>query len=402
MLGNAYGSESYGALGGGGGTVDELEDDILYFTEAVDDTPPFQDAEDAFTLFGEAQDSYIEIVSAFTLSDANEDDRFNLIEAGFTLSDAAQEDREHAISEEVRLFDATSAVAEQEIESALILTDASEALSAQEVADLLALLDQSEADSSGSTELLALFALSDVTEFSSGLMDEVETVVLLSDAQDDAQQDAVESALALSEVLDDGTERADLIEDGVRLLDAVEAASLSTQEAVETLRLSDALHQKDPSATAWVMNTETGAPYWYSNWQFSDMVQVGDKILAVGSEGLVVLGADTDAGETIDAVVQYGFTDFGSEQRKRLPEVVFGYTAETPMAVEVETYGQGYPPYEYQISAQRLSEQPNNGRLTPGKGLNARYWRIAVRNTDGGAFSVNSITATVAESTRRL
>ena len=344
----------------------------------------------------------MDVEDALLLSSETSDERATLAEDRFALGDELAESRVQVVQESVRLLDAILAGAGQELSDTVVVSDAQQAVGGQALADVLALTEALNGASAGAGLAVESLRLSDVLEWASGKTDEVEVLAALGDALDDARADQVEVSFQLLDAVDDGAARADTVVDALALADAATAVTASVHEFSQVLHLSDSLHHKDRIAVAWVMNTETGAPYWYSNWQFSDMVQVGDKILAVGPEGLVVLGADTDAGETIDAVVQYGFTDFGSEQRKRVPEFVFGYTAETPMAVEVETYGQGYSPYEYQISAQRLSEQPNNGRLTPGKGLNARYWRIAVRNTDGGAFAVDSITATVAESTRRL
>ena len=360
------------------------------------------EVEDALLLSSETSDDRAEVEDALLLSSETSDERATLAEDRFALGDARAESRVQVVQESVRLLDAILADAGQELDDTVVVSDAQQAAGEQALADVLALTEALNGASAGAGLAVESLRLSDVLKWASGKTDEVEVLVALGDALDDARADQVEVSFQLLDAVDDGAARADAVEDALALADAATAVTASVHELSQVLHLSDSLHHKDRIAVAWVMNTETGAPYWYSNWQFSDMVQVGDKILAVGPEGLVVLGADTDAGETIDAVVQYGFTDFGSEHRKRVPEFVFGYTAETPMAVEVETYGQGYSPYEYQISSQRLSEQPNNGRLTPGKGLNARYWRIAVRNTDGGAFAVDSITATVAESTRRL
>jgi len=59
------------------------------------------------------------------------------------------------------------------------------------------------------------------------------------------------------------------------------------------------------------MTLETTAAYWWSNWQFTDMVQVDGRIFAAGPEGLALLGADSDAAEPIAASVHYGFSELG-------------------------------------------------------------------------------------------
>ena len=173
------------------------------------------------------------------------------------------------------------------------------------------------------------------------------------------------------------------------------------------------LLMKQPGLVAWVMNTDTGAVSWYDNWAFTSMATVGGKVFAAGPDGLHVLGGDLDGADQIDARVDYGYTEFGgygqdgspkmSEWRKRMVGLWFGYHSGGALAATVGAYGQLVPrdQYTYTMPA-RPAGHPRNNRITPGKGLSARYWRISVANTGGCAFEVHSVTAEVAESTRRL
>ena len=130
---------------------------------------------------------------------------------------------------------------------------------------------------------------------------------------------------------------------------------------------------------------------------------------AVAAAGVV--GGNLDGTDRIDARVDFGYTEFGgydqqglpnpSDVKKRVPSFWFGYHADGELTATVETYGQGYGPYTYAM-APRAADAPRNSRVVPGKGLNARYWRISVANANGCAFEVHSIAAEVAASTRRL
>ena len=60
-----------------------------------------------------------------------------------------------------------------------------------------------------------------------------------------------------------------------------------------------------------------------------------------------------------------------------------------------------YGPYTYTMPP-RSAEQPRNSRVVPGKGLNARYWRLRLSNLNGCGFELHSIGAETAESTRRI
>lgn len=189
-------------------------------------------------------------------------------------------------------------------------------------------------------------------------------------------------------------------------------ARVDSQALLQSTAVADeVILMKRPGLVAWVMNTDTGAVSWYDNWAFTSMATVGGKVFAAGPDGLHVLGGDLDGTELIDARVGFGYTDFGgydqdgmpkpSEPKKRVTDLWFGYHADGTLSATVETYGQGYGPYTYSM-VPRAAGQPRNSRITPGRGLNARYWRVGIKNTNGCAFEVHSLAADVVTSTRRL
>ena len=224
-------------------------------------------------------------------------------------------------------------------------------------------------------------------------------------------EDAVtDVALAGEDALPTTRSAADLA-DGALADDGL-TARVDSQALLQSTAVADeVILMKRPGLVAWVMNTDTGAVSWYDNWAFTSMATVGGKVFAAGPDGLHVLGGDLDGTELIDARVQFGYTDFGgygqdgmpkpSEPKKRVTDLWFGYHADGTLSATVETYGQGYGPYTYSM-APRAAGQPRNSRITPGRGLNARYWRVGIENTNGCAFEVHSLAADVAASTRRL
>lgn len=228
----------------------------------------------------------------------------------------------------------------------------------------------------------------------------IASVVLLED-----------EALAGDEVLTASLQGPALLEDGALVGDELASWTDAFALLQDTAVASEQLFMKTPGLVAWVMNTDTGAVSWYDNWAFTSMATVGGKVFAAGPDGLHIIGGDLDGADQIDARVQFGYTEFGgydrdgmpkpSEPKKRVPGLWFGYHAGGELQATVETYGQGYAPYTYAMAA-REANQPRNSRIVPGKGLNARYWRIAVANTAGCAFEVHSIAAEVAASTRRI
>lgn len=191
------------------------------------------------------------------------------------------------------------------------------------------------------------------------------------------------------------------------LLSSGEAASMvmlqsSRQLLLEsTAEVSSDVWYKDPGRVAWLMNTETTAASWYDNFDFESIAQPPGKVLAVGPDGLYELTGDTDSGERIDAEVVSGFADFGAAQTKRVDNLYFGYTSEGRISVTTETYESGHPPSTYYLE-QRDASAPRNSRVTPGKGLWGRYWRMTIRNVEGADFEVHDATVDIAVSTRRV
>lgn len=203
----------------------------------------------------------------------------------------------------------------------------------------------------------------------------------------------------------------DLLVDGAFASDDLDYYSDSHAFIDDTAIADEVLIMKTPGLVAWVMNTDTAGVSWYDNWAFTSMASVGGKVFASGPDGLVVVGGSADGVEQIDAAVQYGFYELGgydksgqpkpSEQKKRVVSLWYGYHSDGVLNASVETYGQGYAPFTYAMQP-REANQPRTNRIEPGRGLNARYWRIGVSNTDGCDFEVHSISAEVAASNRRI
>lgn len=339
-----------------------------------------------------------EIEDAVSLSDASEYETSNLIEDSVSLSDARAEQREQFLADTIRLSDALTQAAAMSLEDSVDIDDATHVQIQQVISDTILLSDLREQVSAGSAELQDTFSLTDALR--QGGTYEVEVTVEFSDAHAQAGSLLLEDTVTFDDALNqEGIVDGGNLTDTFVLSDELQLVVASNIEIEDGITLSDDVFYKNPGAIAWVMNTETAAPSWYSNWQFVDMVQIGNRVLAVGPEGLVELGADTDAGETIDASINYGFMDYGTDQKKRVDSFWFGYSSDDVLEVSVETLGNTV--YTYSMEA-RNAEQARNNRIRPGKGLNARYWRVGINNVGGCDFDVDSLGADVVPTSRRL
>lgn len=242
-------------------------------------------------------------------------------------------------------------------------------------------------------------------------------LVLVEDGMLASDNALAEESVALTDValasdeLIAGTLELALLDDAAITSDSFEISVQSAATLIDTLLASDELIVRTPGLTAWVLNTESGGVCWYDNWSFTCMAAASGKVFAVGPDGLMVLGGATDDGAAINSEVQYGFTDFGGYDRsgspagnpykKRVAQYWFDYYSEGSIEISVETYGENFSGYTYTMPS-RPAMSPRNGRIEPGRGLVARYWRLAVRNSAGADFSINSIAADTLQSARKL
>jgi hypothetical protein len=268
-------------------------------------------------------------------------------------------------------------------------------------------------DTSGINDLVATSAARtrDITEdarildaaFVASGQDVIETAVITDAVEAATAVDVVELAYITAQVFDQGQAQPETNDLSVTagVDDSVELQVQRNATLDSTAYITEHLFYEQPGAIAWVINTESTAVSWYTNWQFTDMAQVDGKTLAIGPEGLAVIGADTDAGTRVNAFVDWGYQDFGEQQKKRVDGFWFGYSAKLPMELTISTYGQGYGDFTYRMDTRRAEDGRNN-RIKPGMGLNARYWRVKLKNIRGGDFDVYSMSADIAVSSRRM
>lgn len=199
---------------------------------------------------------------------------------------------------------------------------------------------------------------------------------------------------------------------GARAGDAARAWTLAVGVADGAIAADDLL-AREAGIVAWLMNAETGAVSWWDNWQFTDAVQLPDgRVLAVGPAGISEWTGALDDGQAIEARLTWGLLELGgyddagapvaAEKMKRITQMTVGYHARWPLQATLHAFGSGHPPAVFamppQVAGQALLHR--NHRITPAKGLLARYWRIQLSGR--GPWQVHGITADVAASARRL
>lgn len=169
---------------------------------------------------------------------------------------------------------------------------------------------------------------------------------------------------------------------------------------VDTLIATSDLVARDLDATAWVLNTESGAVSRYSDFDFNSLASNGGLLFGASADGLYVIAGDKDEDRDVNTDVTTGFMDLGSDMRKRVSDVYFGYTG-GQMKATVEAYNGPTDNYTFEDRF-REGDAPRNNRIKTGRGLTSRYWRISMKNISGDDFKLQDVTLNVAESRRRL
>ena len=134
----------------------------------------------------------------------------------------------------------------------------------------------------------------------------------------------------------------------------------------------------------WVANADIGAHSMYTDFDFNSLAADGENYYGAKSDGLYLLGADTDDGTAIDARIRTGRDSMGSEQQKRIPVV---YQGEGDLMLKV-VMDERTSVYDLHIRNPQMAES----RVKPGKGYKSVYWQFELVNRNGADFEEKDMT----------
>jgi len=142
----------------------------------------------------------------------------------------------------------------------------------------------------------------------------------------------------------------------------------------------------DDSGQVWVVNLDTGASSQYEGFGFNSFFERDGVSYGVASDGVYRLDSDTDQGHDIEALIDFGRSNYQIPQVKRCPYVYLGVGSEGKLYLKVDADEQTYI-YE----ARSSSTAVKNNRVDIGKGLLGNYWRFVLLNNNGDDFDLDSI-----------
>lgn len=184
---------------------------------------------------------------------------------------------------------------------------------------------------------------------------------------------AVYDGLALSETASPSAIIEAMVRDGLSLGDSIDVSRQALQYAV---------------------NIATGAVTTYSNFDFHGFVNAGGETYGYRPDGLYRLGGTTDDGELLEALLDLGSLDPGTNLKQGLSGAFLGLSTDGEAFMRL--VGDDGQEWLYQIE-----NRPQSARAKFGKGLASREWRVSLHFVEVSDVDLQSIEFLVYTAARR-
>jgi hypothetical protein len=144
----------------------------------------------------------------------------------------------------------------------------------------------------------------------------------------------------------------------------------------------------------YAINARTGAPTQYSGFDFGGFAQVGQALYAFRPDGVYRIRPGDDDGAPLQAFIDFGSSDYGTSQVKRLEAVYLGLDTdgETTLRLVSDSGEHAY----------RVERRGPMARARTAKGASGRLWNMVLEIEDATHFELDAVEAQVGASTRRL
>lgn len=159
---------------------------------------------------------------------------------------------------------------------------------------------------------------------------------------------------------------------------------------------SDAATFKQDGMTVWALHMDAMGSTRYEGYDFNSFMSIDGVDYGVNSTGIHRLEGATDGGTAIQATVDFGKLNFGSNNRKSLPYVYVGMAASGKTVLKIESDGQ-----TYLYTVRDSTESMKTHRFEPGRGLRGNFYGVSLVS-NGKAFDLHNIEFQQIELKRRL
>lgn len=150
--------------------------------------------------------------------------------------------------------------------------------------------------------------------------------------------------------------------------------------------VSDNLVRAKQVALQYATNIATGGVTRYDNFEFTSFCTVGQMTYGVRSDGLYRIGdADTDDGELIDALVDFGADDLDSDMRKRIDTVFVG------LATDGQLYLRMTDENGQELNHKLIYNTEDMHRFGFAKGRDSRFWTLRCEIADASRAELDTV-----------
>lgn len=185
--------------------------------------------------------------------------------------------------------------------------------------------------------------------------------------------------------------------------DVAEFVSIGEAEAILGVSMAQLVRMLSDStvhnaeASVYAVNRNLGSTTRYENYDFTRYLSVSGFNYGVKSDGVYLIGADSDDGQAVRASVDFGKQDFKTSQHKMVSNAYF--TLSSSGTLQLRVSDDSGNEYFYGV---RESTRHNTVRADLGRGLKANYFELQLYNEGGADFDISDIEFLVAPTSRRI
>lgn len=183
--------------------------------------------------------------------------------------------------------------------------------------------------------------------------------------------------------------------DGLQLTDDTSLGELVELLVNETVYANDGGYLARREALQYAVNLLTGAPSVYQGFDFRGFLRVGDVAYAWRPDGLYRLGEDRDGDRAIRALVDFGTSDYGTAQSKRMTTAWLGLRTDGQVYLRVRND-------EGRERVYRPRKSPMSHKALLAKGLAGRKWSVTLELEDASFATLDSLEIEVSVMQRRF
>lgn len=177
-------------------------------------------------------------------------------------------------------------------------------------------------------------------------------------------------------------------------LDEADATSVLYALINSGITMSDDAASTRATLLQYATNLVTGAVSRYEGFDFQGFCSVGMDTYGWKSDGLYKVGAETDNGALISAMVDFAANDFDTAQRKRMDAVFFGLSTDGDMLAKVTDDNGDSVTY-------RVMPRGSEARANMQRGDSSRYWRVQLQIIDATYAELDNVEWVVGATGRR-